>query len=109
MRTLAAWMAAPRASAAATTVALVLTAVAGAIVVRRVAGAFAAPLTLVRVFVALAATVLAGTRVPWLGKLFVVPEAGAVALIALVLLVVTRELGRDDVAMLRRVISRKRA
>lgn len=96
-------------TASATTIALALTAVAGALIVRKVAGAFAAPLTLVRVFVALAVTVLAGTRVPWLGKLFVIPEAGVVALIALILLVVTREIGREDLAMVRRVVSRKRA
>lgn len=95
-------------TAAATTVALAIASVAGAFLVRKVAGAFAAPLTLVRVFIALAVTVIAGTRVPWLGKLIVIPEAGIMALIALILLVAMREIGRDDVAMVRNVIARRR-
>jgi len=95
-------------TAAATTIALTIASVAGAFLVRKVAGAFAAPLTLLRVFAALAITVIAGMRVPWLGKLFVLPEAGVVALLAALVLVVTGEIGRDDLAMVRNVIARRR-
>lgn len=94
-------------TAAATTAALTLASIAGAVAVRVVARAFVSPLTFLRTCVALGAAVLLGMRVPWLGKILVLPEAGAIALIGLLVLVFTGEVGKADVAMVRNVVRRR--
>jgi stage V sporulation protein B len=94
-------------TALGTSAALGAASVAGAVLVRRVAGAFAAPLTLARVLLALAATTFVGTLVPYRGKLLVVPSAAAMALLTLGLLAVTRELGRADLDAIRAVARRR--
>jgi stage V sporulation protein B len=91
-------------TAAATTAALAIASVAGAIAVRSVSGAFVSPLTFVRTCAALGVVVALGTRVPWLGKLLVLPEAGVIAVCGLVVLVLTGEVGKADIAMVRNVV-----
>jgi O-antigen/teichoic acid export membrane protein len=102
-------------SAAATSVALTLAAVAGGFRLRAVAGGFVAPLTLVRVLVALAACVAAGSHmpaVPAANKMFeaagVAIEGLAVVALGLAVLVVTGEVGRADLARLRAVAGRRK-
>lgn len=92
---------------AATATALAVAAVAGAVAVRMVAGAFVSPLTFVRTIAAIAIAVVVGMRVPWKGKLLVIPEAGAVALLVVIVLLVTMELGKDDLGMVKRVLKRR--
>jgi len=94
-------------SATATSLALLLAAIIGAVLLRGVAGAFVSPLTLVRVGVAMAATVAVGTRVPWLGKLAVLVEVVGVALVYLGVLVVSGEIGRKDLATVRAGLGRR--
>lgn len=78
----------------------------GAILVKRAAGGFVPVLTAVRVPIAIAVTMAAGWKMPWLGKVAVVPQAAAVALVYVVALVVLREVGKEDLAMVGRVLRR---
>lgn len=93
--------------ASAVAAGLGVSAIAGGFAVLRSARAFVAPLTAVRVLVTLAAVVASGWLMPYKGKLLVIPQAGIMAAVALALLVVTGELGRNDVAMVKRVLKRK--
>ena len=104
------------ASASATAVALTVTAVAGGLRLRAVAGGFVAPLTLVRVLAALAACVAAGSCLPLVQAPNKLVEAIAVAMqglavvgLGLGVLVITGEVGRDDLARLRAVAGRKKS
>jgi stage V sporulation protein B len=94
-------------SATATSIALVGAACVGAVLLRSVAGAFVGPATIVRVVLALAVTVVVGMRVPWLGKLAVLPEALAMAILFLGVLVVSGELGRKDLTTIRSALGRR--
>ncbi len=94
-------------AATATSTALVITAAAGGFVLHRVAGGFVSAATVVRVLGALAIAVATGSRLPWLGKVFVPIEAVAVAALYLAVLVVTRELGKADLARVLTVVRRK--
>jgi stage V sporulation protein B len=94
-------------SAAATSAALALAAVAGGLVLHRVAGGAVAPLVPVRVAVAVAAAVAAGARLPWLGKPAVLVEAAAVAAVYLVVLALLGEVGKADLATLRQAFGRR--
>lgn len=96
------------ASALATSGALTLAAVVGALAVKSAAGAFVAPASLVRVFAAMAATIAVGWKMPWLGKVAVLGEVGVVAVVYVVVLVVTGELGRADVATVQTALGRKK-
>jgi stage V sporulation protein B len=93
--------------AGATTAALAITCVVGAVSVRQASGAFASPLTIVRVVAALAVTVLIAMHAPWLGKLMVLPEAAAAALCAVGVLLLSREVGSADLAMIKNVLRRR--
>jgi stage V sporulation protein B len=95
-------------SAVATSLGLALSAVAAGFALRRAAGAFAAPSTLLRVVAATAATVAIGSQLPWLGKPAVVAEAAVVAALYLLVLVATREVGRADLAPLAALVGRKK-
>ncbi|MBK8259045.1 MAG: oligosaccharide flippase family protein [Polyangiaceae bacterium] len=79
-----------------------------AVLVRKAAGGFVPVLTAVRVPAALAITVAVGSRMPWLGKALVIPQAAGMALVYILVLVVLREVGKDDVGMLLRVAGRKK-
>jgi len=94
-------------SGAAVAIAMGLSAIAGAIALRRIAGAFTSPLTILRVLAATGITVAAGSMVPWLGKLMVVPEAAAMALLYLIVLAVLGEVGRADLATVKKVVGRR--
>lgn len=94
-------------AATATSIALGITAAAAGVVLRATAGGFVAAATVVRVLGALAVAVAVGSRLPWLGKVFVPLEAAAVAALYIVVLVVTRELGKADLSRVLTVIRRK--
>ncbi|MFO0591568.1 MAG: lipopolysaccharide biosynthesis protein [Polyangiaceae bacterium] len=80
--------------------------VIGAFLVQRTAGGFVPTLTVVRVPIAIAVTVLAGWKMPWLGKVAVVPQAAAIALVYVIVLIASRELGSADLAVVKRALSR---
>jgi stage V sporulation protein B len=96
------------ASATAASVALTAAAIAGAVVLYRTAGGFAAPATLLRVAVALGISIAVGSRLPWLGKLVAPVEAAGVGLLGLGVLIVLGEVGREDLARVMQVVRRKR-
>src|SRR5262249_2600219 len=95
-------------AAAATAGALTVTAIVGGIRLRAVAGGFVAPLTLVRVLLALGACVAAGALLAGGGKPVAVIEAAAVAAVGLLVLIVTGEVGHDDLVRIRAVAGRRR-
>lgn len=97
--------------AAATAVALALTVTAAlaAVVLSRVAGGFVAARTLLRTLAALAAALVVGTRLPWLGKPAVLAEVALVAVVYVAVLVGLRELGPADLARVKQVLGRSRA
>ncbi len=94
-------------AATATSIALAITAAAAGAVLHAAAGGFVAAATVVRVLGALAVAVAVGSRLPWLGKVFVPFEAALVAALYVVILVVTRELGKADLARVLTVVRRK--
>ncbi|MDI1482930.1 lipopolysaccharide biosynthesis protein [Polyangium sp. y55x31] len=93
-------------TAISTSIALGLVAVVAATALRREAGAFVAPLSLVRVLVAAAVTVAVGMRLPWLGKPAVLVEGLVTGALYLSVLVVTGELGKKDLALVRKVLGK---
>ncbi|WP_437757567.1 lipopolysaccharide biosynthesis protein [Sorangium sp. So ce1389] len=93
-------------SAVATSLALATAAVVSGFLFHRAAGGFVPARTALRVGLALAAAVAVGARLPWLGKVAVLGEAILVALVYVALLVATREVGRDDLAILRQAFGR---
>jgi len=95
-------------AATAVTVALTMTSIAASVVLARVAGGFVAPATLLRVLAALGATVLVGSRMPWLGKPAVILEVGLLAGLYLAVLLFLRELGPSDLGRLKQVLGRRR-
>ncbi len=91
------------ACSAATSGAMVLGAVAGGLVLQRKLGAFLPLASLLRVAIAAAAAAAVGRLIPSAGAILVVGEAVIVGLVFLVVLVLTRELGRADLAALKRM------
>lgn len=94
-------------SAMATSAALTLAAILGGAILSSAAGGFASALTIVRVVGTLAVTILVGSRLPWIGKIGVVFEAAAMFALGLVILVVTGELGKQDLARIKQVAGKK--
>jgi stage V sporulation protein B len=94
-------------TAAVTASALTLTVIAGGARLHAVAGGFVAPLTLLRVLAALAACVVAGSRMPWIGKAGTVLEAALVVGVGLAVLVAFGEVGRADLARIAAVAGRR--
>ena len=74
--------------------------------VKRTAGAVVAPLTLLRVGIALAATITLARVLPAPSTILTVVYAAVIGLVYLAVLVLSGELGKDDVAMVRRVVGR---
>lgn len=74
--------------------------------VESAAGAVVPILTVVRVLAALGVAIGAGRLLPSAGKLMTLVYAPLIAGVFLALLVVTRELGKDDLAMVKRVLGR---
>jgi stage V sporulation protein B len=94
-------------SATAVALAMGLAAVVGGLVLRKISGAFTSPLTIVRVLAATAITLAVGSRLPWLGKLMVIPEAIGLGLLYLAILALLREIGGADLATLRQAFGRR--
>ncbi len=59
-----------------------------------------------RVPIAIAAAIAAGWKMPWLGKALVVPQAAAIGVVYVIALVVMREIGAADLAIVKRALSR---
>jgi stage V sporulation protein B len=96
-------------TAMSTSVALALAATAGAVLVMRAAGSFAPTKTLLRTGLAMAAAIGAGTFLPWWGRPFVLVEAVLVVAIYLAVAIVTGELTRHDLAVIRAIVGKRRA
>jgi len=93
-------------TAMSTSTALVVAAVAGGIVLRREAGAFVAPSTLVRVLIAVAITVIVGAQMPWVSKPAVLVQGIVMGALYMVVLVVTGELGKQDLGLVKKVLGK---
>jgi stage V sporulation protein B len=111
------WLLVPRAtfgrdqlamSALSVACAMACTLVVTGVVVRRVAGAFLPWATAVRVGLALAVVVLVGTRLPTVGRALAPFVALCMFLAYAVLLLVTREVKRDDIAAFVGMLRRRR-
>ena len=75
--------------------------------VRKTAGAVVSPATLLRVALGLGAAIAVGRYLPAPGKLMTLVYAGAVALVYVLVLLVTRELTKEDARVVARVLGRK--
>jgi stage V sporulation protein B len=95
-------------SAQASGVALALTLAVAAALVRAGTGAFVPAATALRVGVALCACLAVGFVTPRFGRFVTPAAAAAVAAGVLATLLLTREIGRSDLAMLRGVLRRNR-
>ena len=93
-------------TAIATSCAMVVMAVIAAVALYRDAHAFVSPLTLGRVALAVAGTVAFGSRLPWMGKLGVPVLAIAAAFVYLGVLVVSGELGKKDLLLVKKVLGK---
>lgn len=90
----------------ATATGLTLAALAAGWAVRHAAGGVISPLSALRIAVALGLTATLGRLLPDAGKLMTLVYAPLLACVYLATLVLSRELGRDDLAHLRAVIRR---
>ncbi len=84
-----------------------LAAILAALLVFRVTGAFAPLSTFLRVSVALGVTAAAGVFAPVSGKVAALGLAVALGVLYALVLFVTRELGREDLALVRRIMGRR--
>lgn len=110
------WLLVPRAdlgppmliaSSVATGTAMLVVASTAGVILRSTAGAFVAPLTLVRVGLAVGVVQVVGRAMPYYGKLVVLGQAVLLVLVYVGLLAVTRELGRADLDLVKRALGRK--
>jgi stage V sporulation protein B len=88
-------------SAQASGMGLAVTLVVGALLVRRATGAFVPAATAIRCLLALAACIAVGLVAPQFPKLLTPVAAAAAGVAYLLVLLVTREIGRRDLGMLR--------
>lgn len=93
-------------TASATAIALTSAALLGALMVYRTAGSYVPPLTALRVLFTLGIVSVAGYFMPYLGKLLVIPQAIAIASLAIIALLATREVGKHDLDVLLKVVRR---
>jgi stage V sporulation protein B len=96
-------------AALATSVALVASLGIAGVLVVRVAGALVSPLTVVRVVIALLVAGGAPTLLGHTGKLATLGLSAVIGLVYLVVLVVTGELGKADLGLIRRVLGKRAA
>jgi stage V sporulation protein B len=96
-------------TALATTTGIVAATVAAGFLVWKTAGAVVAPLSVVRVLVSMAVAITLGRFLPPGGKIMAIAYSAVVAGTYVVLLLVTRELGKNDLRNVKNVISRRRA
>jgi len=94
-------------TAASTSAGIVLATIGAAFLVRRTAGALVPPRTLVAVGIALAAAIAFGRALPAGSPVTVIPAALAVLVVYALALILTREVGKADVALVRRVLTRR--
>lgn len=94
-------------TASATTSGLALATAGAAVLVHRTAGAVAPLATVVRVVGAMAVTITLGRFLPPPGKLLTLGYAAALAGVYVALLLVSRELGRADLATVKAVLGKK--
>jgi stage V sporulation protein B len=94
-------------TAVATSSGLCLATLLAAWLVRRSAGAVVEPKTLARVVVAVAVAVTVGRYMPYWGKAGTLLQAVVVAAIYALMLLVSREVGKADLDMVRHVLSPK--
>lgn len=94
-------------TASATSIGLVVATVGAGLLVHRAAGAVVAPGSALRVVIAVSITVLIGRRIPDLGPLATIGFSAAVAGCYVLLLLLLRELGQNDLRLLSRVIRRR--
>jgi stage V sporulation protein B len=95
-------------TAMATALAHVIATIGASVLVKRTAGGVVAPLSVIRVLIALAICVFAARQLPQAGKLVTIAESGGVAVLYVALLVSTRELTRADLARAGRILWRRR-
>ena len=77
--------------------------------VTQVAGRFISPATAARIAIALGATMLVGSRLPRVGRLVAPFEAIALAVVYVVVLIATREIGGEDVKLVSSLVKRRAA
>ncbi len=97
-----------KSTAYATAGAMGVSGLIGAVALHRAAGALVSPLTILRVGLAVVVVVALGSFTPWLGKLLTPVVAVLAALVYLVVLVVSGELGTSDLDLVRAVLARRR-
>ncbi len=97
-----------RNTALSTSAGLVLAAVCAAVLVYRAAGSVVALGSAVRVAASLAVAIFVARHLPLAGKIVTLAECAAVALIYVAGLAASRELGGDDVAIVSRIVRRRR-
>lgn len=97
------------ATAGATTTALVCALVVGVLTVRKIAGAFVPLKTALRVGLCVAGAFVVGGVMPMFSKLLTPVVATGVVIAYLVALVVTGELGKDDLALIVSIAARRGA
>jgi len=97
------------ATAGATTTALVCALVVGVVTVRKIAGAFVPLKTALRVGLCVAGAFVVGGVMPMFSKLLTPVVATGVVIAYLVALVVTGELGKDDLALVVSIAARRGA
>lgn len=96
-------------TALSTSIALLLAAGTGAILVLRAAGSFAPVKTVLRTGLAMAAAIGLGTLLPWMGRAFLGVEVLLVVATYLAVAMLTGELTKADLAMVRSIVGRKRS
>jgi stage V sporulation protein B len=95
-------------TATATSVGLGVAALGAAALVKSTAGGVVPVPSLVRVIGCMAAVIAVGRMLPEMGKLMTIVLSGAMAALYLVLLIVTRELGKGDLDMVLTVVARRK-
>lgn len=96
-------------SAQASGMALVVTLVVGGFLVRRATGAFIPAATAIRCLLGLGACVAIGLVAPRFGRLVTPVAAAAAGVVYLVVLLVTREIGKRDLGMLKALRGKRAA
>lgn len=95
-------------TALATSIGLAAATLTAGVIVRKAAGAVVAPLSVLRVLGSMTLVILLARALPVHGKVMTLLASAALPAVYFALLVVSRELGREDWHLLRRVVSRGR-
>lgn len=96
-------------TAIATSSGLALATGLAAWLVWRAVGSLMKPTTLVRVLVALAVAIAVGRFLPYWSKVLTLAQAALVGAVYVAVLLLSRELGKDDLGMVQRVLRRRKA